>query len=321
MMIKYKLLDQLRDTIRTKHLSIRTEKTYVQWAKRYILYHNKTHPTKLGSYHINQYLTYLAVKKNVAASTQNQALNAIVFMYKHLLRKDVTQIGDYVRAKRSHKIPVVLSKDETQLLFKHLSGVYKLIAGLLYGSGLRIMECMRLRIKDVDFKYRCITVRDGKGQKDRVTILPDKIIPRLKLQIEKAKIIHQQDINDGHGTVYLPFAIERKYKNAGKDWRWQYVFPAPQLSIDPRTRIKRRHHLSENRMQKEMHIAVLKSGLSKTASCHTLRHSFATELLASGYDIRTVQELLGHKNLNTTMIYTHIIKKGGQGVNSPLDIL
>ena len=319
-MTEYKLLDQLRQLIRTKHLSIRTEKTYVQWVKRYILYHNKTHPAKLGSHHINQYLTYLAVKKNVAASTQNQALNAIVFMYKHLLRQNVNQIGDYVRAKRSQKIPVVLSKDETQLLFKHLSGVYKLIAGLLFGSGLRIMECMRLRIKDVDFKYRCITVRDGKGQKDRVTILPDKIVPRLKLQIEKAKIIHQQDVNDGHGAVYLPFAIERKYKNAAKDWRWQYVFPAPQLSIDPRTGIKRRHHLSENRMQKEMHTAVLKSGLSKPASCHTLRHSFATELLASGYDIRTVQELLGHKNLNTTMIYTHIIKKGGHGVKSPLDI-
>jgi integron integrase len=318
-MTEYKLLDQLRQLIRTKHLSIRTEKTYVQWVKRYILYHNKTHPAKLSSHHINQYLTYLAVKKNVAASTQNQALNAIVFMYKHLLRQDVNQIGDYIRAKRSKKIPVVLSKDEAQLVFNHLSGIYKLIAGLLYGSGLRIMECMRLRIKDVDFKYRCITVRDGKGQKDRVTILPDKIVPRLKLQIEKAKIIHQQDINDGHGTVYLPFALERKYKNAGKDWRWQYVFPAPQLSIDPRSGIKRRHHLSENRMQKEMHLAVQKTGLSKPASCHTLRHSFATELLASGYDIRTVQELLGHKNLNTTMIYTHIIKKGGRGVKSPLD--
>jgi integron integrase len=314
-----KLLDQLRELIRTKHLSIRTEKTYVQWVKRYILYNNKTHPAKLGSHHINQYLTYLAVKKNVAASTQNQALNAVIFMYKHLLRQDVNQIGDYVRAKSSQKIPVVLSKDEAQLVFNHLSGIYILIAGLLYGSGLRIMECMRLRIKDVDFKYRCITVRDGKGQKDRVTILPDKIVPRLKLQIEKAKIIHQQDLNDDHGTIYLPFAIERKYKNAGKDWRWQYVFPAPQLSIDPRTGIKRRHHLSENRMQKEMHTAVLKSGLSKPASCHTLRHSFATELLASGYDIRTVQELLGHKNLNTTMIYTHIIKKGGRGVKSPLD--
>jgi integron integrase len=273
----------------------------------------------MGALQINQYLTYLAVKKNVAAATQNQALNAIVFMYKHLLFKEVNQIGDYVRAKRSQKIPVVLSKDEANLLFNNLSGVYKLIAGLLYGSGLRIMECMRLRIKDVDFKYKCMTVRDGKGQKDRVTILSDKIVHRLKLQIEKAKIIHRQDLNDGHGTVYLPFAIERKYKNAGKDWRWQFVFPAPNLSIDPRTGIKRRHHLSENRMQKEMHLAVQKSGIPKPASCHTLRHSFATELLAAGYDIRTVQELLGHKNLNTTMIYTHILKKGGKGVKSPLD--
>jgi integron integrase len=319
-MTEKKLLVQLRELIRTKHLSIRTEKTYVQWAKRYILYHNKTHPAKMGALQINQYLTYLAVKKNVAAATQNQALNAIVFMYKHLLFKEVNQIGDYVRAKRSQKIPVVLSKDEANLLFNHLSGVYKLIAGLLYGSGLRIMECMRLRIKDVDFKYKCITVRDGKGQKDRVTILSDKIVHRLKLQIEKAKIIHRQDLNDGHGTVYLPFAIERKYKNAGKDWRWQFVFPAPNLSIDPRTGIKRRHHLSENRMQKEMHLAVQKSGIPKPASCHTLRHSFATELLAAGYDIRTVQELLGHKNLNTTMIYTHIIKRGGHAVKSPLDI-
>jgi integron integrase len=319
MMTKYKLLNQLRELICTKHLSIRTEKTYVQWAKRYILFHNKTHPAKLKPLHINQFLTYLAVKKNVAASTQNQALNAIVFMYRHLLKKDVNQIGDYVRAKRSQKMPVVLSKDEANLLFGHLSGIYKLIAGLLYGSGLRIMECMRLRIKDIDFKYKCITVRDGKGRKDRITILPDIITHRLKLQIEKAKIIHSQDLNDGNGTIYLPFAIERKYKNAAKDWRWQFVFPAPNLSTDPRTGIKRRHHLSENRMQKEIHEAVLKSGISKPASCHTLRHSFATELLASGYDIRTVQELLGHKNLNTTMKYTHILKKGGYGVKSPLD--
>ncbi len=273
----------------------------------------------MGAEQINQYLTYLAVKKRVAASTQNQALNAIVFMYKHLLGQNTTDIGDYVRAKRSQKIPVVLSKDEVQELFKHLTGVYKLIAGLLYGSGLRIMECMRLRIKDVDFKYKCITVRDGKGQKDRVTMLPDKITRRLKLQIEKAKIIHHQDLNDGVGTIYLPFAIERKYKNAGKDWCWQYVFPAPNLSIDPRTGIKRRHHLSENRMQKEIHKAVIKSGLTKSASCHTLRHSFATHLLENSYDIRTVQELLGHKNLNTTMIYTHILKQGGKGVKSPLD--
>jgi integron integrase len=318
-MTEKRLLDQLRELIRTKHLSIRTEKTYIQWAKRYILYHNKTHPANMGALQINQYLTFLAVKKNVAAATQNQALNAIVFMYKHLIHKEINNIGDYIRAKRSKKIPVVLSKDEVQLLFNHLSGVYKLIAGLLYGSGLRIMECMRLRLKDIDFKYKCITVRDGKGQKDRVTILPDIITYRLRLQIEKAKIIHQQDLNDGHGTIYLPFAIERKYRNAGKDWRWQFVFPAPNLSTDPRTGIKRRHHLSENRMQNEIHQAVLKSGISKPASCHTLRHSFATELLASGYDIRTVQELLGHKNLNTTMIYTHILKKGGFGVKSPLD--
>ncbi len=318
-MSEKKLLDQLRDLIRTKHLSIRTEKTYVQWAKRFILYHNKTHPTRMGAEQINQYLTFLAVKKRVAASTQNQALNAIVFMYKHLLGQKTTDIGDYVRAKRSQKIPVVLSKDEVRELFKHLTGVYKLIAGLLYGSGLRIMECMRLRIKDVDFKYKCITVRDGKGQKDRVTMLPDKITHRLNLQIEKAKIIHHQDLTDGVGTIYLPFAIERKYKNAGKDWRWQYVFPAPNLSIDPRTGIKRRHHLSENRMQKEIHKAVIISGLTKSASCHTLRHSFATHLLENSYDIRTVQELLGHKNLNTTMIYTHILKQGGKGVKSPLD--
>jgi len=319
MMSEKKLLDQLRQLIRTKHLSIRTEKTYVQWAKRYILYHKKTHPAKMGTAHINQFLTFLAVKRNVAASTQNQALNAIVFMYKHLLNQNTTNIGEYVRAKRSQRLPVVLTKDEANELFKHLNGVYKLIAGLLYGSGLRIMECMRLRIKDVDFKYKCITVRDGKGQKDRVTMLPDKITHRLKLQIEKAKIIHHQDINDGISPVYLPFAIERKYKNAGKDWRWQYVFPAPNLAIDPRSGIKRRHHLSENRMQKEIHIALLKSEISKPASCHTLRHSFATQLLDSGYDIRTVQELLGHKNLNTTMIYTHILKKGGKGVKSLLD--
>jgi integron integrase len=314
-----KILDQLRDLMREKHLSIRTAKSYLQWIKRFILFHHKRHPQYLGASDINQYLTFLAVKSQVAAATQNQALNAIVFMYRQLFKRDPMDIGEFIRARKKTRLPLVLSKEEVQQLLNHLSGTPKLIAGLLYGSGLRIMEAVRLRIKDVDFKYMSITVRDGKGQKDRVTMLSEKMILSLKLQIDKARIIHQQDLNDGFGTVYLPFALQRKFKNAASDWRWQYVFPAPALSIDPRTKIKRRHHISENHIQKEVRQAVKKAGLSKPAFCHTLRHSFATHLLENGHEIRTVQDLLGHKDVRTTMIYTHVLRKGGMAVPSPMD--
>jgi integron integrase len=314
-----KLLHQIRDIIRAKHLSIRTEKTYLQWIKRFILYHHKRHPINMGAQEINQYLTYLAVKAKVAASTQNQALNAIIFMYRELFQRESVDVGDFIRAQKTHRLPMVLTRDEINDLFLHLNGIPKIVAGLLYGSGLRIMEGVRLRIKDIDFKYKSITVRDGKGQKDRVTMLPEKIALPIILQIEKAKIIHQQDLDDGFGTVYLPYALQRKYINAAKDWRWQYVFPAPHLSIDPRSGKKQRHHISENHIQRKVRLAVKKAGIAKPASCHTLRHSFATHLLEDGYDIRTVQELLGHKDVRTTMIYTHVLKQGGWAVKSPLD--
>ncbi|MBC8484702.1 MAG: integron integrase [Bacteroidetes bacterium] len=314
-----KLLDQIRDIIRAKHYSIRTEQTYIEWAKRYILFHKKKHPKYLGLKEINDYLTYLAVNANLAAGTQNQALNAIKFMYKEVLHIDLGPVNGFVRAKRPEKIPVVLNKEEINKLFEHLYGTEKLMACLLYGAGLRLMECVRLRIKDVEFSYKQIIVRDGKGNKDRVTILPEKIKDQLKLQIQKVSLIHKQDLADGFGKVYLPYALDRKYKNASTSLGWQYVFPAANRSNDPRAGISRRHHISESLLQKAVRIAVRKAGIVKPASCHTLRHSFATHLLINGYDIRTVQDLLGHKNIKTTMLYTHVLKKGGMSVQSPID--
>jgi integron integrase len=318
-MSEKKFLEQLRDFIRTRHLSLRTEQAYLNWIKRFVLFHNKRHPLTMNAKEINQYLTYLAVNAGVAASTQNQALNAIIFMYKQFFEKDPGDIGNYVRAKRTHKIPMVLSPTEVDAVLSNMGGVYKVMAQLMYGSGLRLMECVRLRIKDADFRYKTICVRDGKGSRDRITILPDKLNTTLKLQIDKVKIIHKQDLRDGFGSVYLPFALEKKYKNAAKSWQWQYVFPASHLSIDPRTGRKQRHHISENMVQKEVRKAVRKSKIAKPASCHTLRHSFATHLLENGTDIRTVQELLGHKDVRTTMIYTHVLKRGAFAVSSPLD--
>lgn len=314
-----KFLEQIRDFIRARHLSLRTEQAYLNWIKRFILFHNKRHPVSMNAREINQYLTYLAVKSNVAASTQNQALNAIMFMYREFLGKEIGDIGNFIRAKRSKKMPVVLSRQEVEKVLSNMNGVYKLMAALMYGSGLRLIECVRLRIKDVDFRYKSINVRDGKGSKDRITVLPDKVVSVLKLQINKVKIIHKQDLQDGYGTVFLPYALDKKYKNAGKSWQWQYIFPASQLSADPRSGVIRRHHISENMVQKEVRRAVRKSSLAKPASCHTFRHSFATHLLENGSDIRTVQELLGHKDLRTTMIYTHVLNRGPLAIHSPLD--
>jgi integron integrase len=314
-----KLLDTLRDTIRQKHLSIRTEKAYIQWVKRFILYHNKQHPLTLGPTHVNQFLTYLAVNLNVAASTQNQALNAIVFLYREIFHMPLKDIGEFVRAKRGQKLPTVLSKDEIKKIFAFLDGTYKVMAGLLYGSGLRLMECVRLRVQDVDFKYHSIIVRDGKGQKDRITTMPRFACEPLKLHLRKIKAIHLQDLNDGYGAVYLPYALKRKFTAAEKEWKWQYVFPAIHLSVDPRSGERRRHHVSESILQKRIRAAIRRAGIEKQASCHTLRHSFATHLLEDGYDIRTVQNLLGHKDVRTTMIYTHVLKLGGLAVRSPAD--
>ena len=314
-----KLLEQIRAFIRARHLSLRTEQVYLQWMKRFILFHHKRHPALMGATEVNQFLTHLAVHAKVAASTQNQALNAIIFMYKQFMQREIGDLGPYIRAKRTEKIPVVLSRQEVRLILNQMQGAYKLMAALMYGSGLRLMECIRLRIKDVDFKYHCLTVRDGKGNKDRITMLPQTLDEPLKIQINKVKNIHKQDLRDGFGSVYLPYALSRKYKSADTAWQWQYVFPASQISFDPRNNVRRRHHISENMVQKEVRKAVLKANLTKPASSHTLRHSFATHLLEKGYDIRTVQELLGHKDVRTTMIYTHVLNRGALAVNSPLD--
>jgi integron integrase len=318
---KPKLLDQLRHAIRLRHYSIRTEEAYVQWAKRFILFHNKRHPRDMGRAEIEAFLTHLAVVGKVAASTQNQALNAIVFLYHHLLGREIGELETVVRAKRPPKLPVVLSVDETKRVLDRLDGVTGLMARLLYGSGLRLMECLRLRVKDVDFEYRQITVREGKGAKDRMTMLPASLIAPLQAHLERVKALHQTDLAAGHGDVYLPFALERKYPNANREWGWQYVFPSVKRSADPRSGLVRRHHAAESVLQRAVKFAVSASGVNKPANCHTFRHSFATHLLANGSDIRTVQELLGHQDVKTTMIYTHVLQRGAGGVKSPLDLV
>ena len=312
------LLDQVRTKIRVLHYSIRTEEAYVQWIRRFINFNNKKHPRDLGKSDIEKFLSYLAVKRNVAGSTQNQALNALLFLYKQVLVIQLPLIDDVVRAKKPVKLPVVLTKQEVKSLFSHLDGKSWLMASLLYGTGLRLMECIRLRVQDLDFEYSQIIVRQGKGNKDRKTMLPDQIIAPLKLQLSGVKTIHEKDINEGYGEVYLPYALERKYTKANKDWRWQYIFPANRRSIDPRSGINRRHHIDEKQLQRAIYSATKMAGILKPVSCHTLRHSFATHLLENGYDIRTVQELLGHSDVKTTMIYTHVLNKGGKGVISPM---
>ena len=321
MNVKPKLLDQVRAKIRLKHYSIRTEQAYVDWIRRYILFHGKRHPQEMGKPEVEQFLSHLAVERNVAASTQNQALSAILFLYKEVLEKNIGWLDDVERAKRPARLPVVLTAAEVRAVLAHLEGRHRLMANLLYGAGLRLMECVRLRVKDLDFEYRQITVRDGKGQKDRLTMLPDALAGPLRTHLADVKILHEQDLQEGFGNVYLPFALERKYPNAGREWGWQYVFPASQRSIDPRSNIERRHHLDEQTLQRAFKNAVRASGVAKPASCHSLRHSFATHLLMAGYDIRTVQELLGHKDVSTTMIYTHVLNRGGKGVVSPLDAI
>lgn len=314
-----KLLDQVRAAIRTRHYSIRTEQAYVQWIRRFILFHNKRHPSTMNIRHVEAFLTHLAVDGKVAAATQNQALNAIVFLYKEVLKTEFGLLQGAVRAKRPERLPVVLPRDEVAQIFAHLDGQDRLMAGLLYGSGLRLMECVRLRVKDVNFTYGQITVRDGKGKKDRVTMLPENLREPLRLHLEKVKILHDQDVREHFGAVYLPYALERKYPNANRDWGWQYVFPAEQRSVDPRSSVERRHHISEQVLQRALRKAVRAANIHKPVTCHTLRHCFATHLLENNYDIRTVQELLGHKDVRTTMIYTHVLNRGGRGVRSPLD--
>lgn len=314
-----KLLDRVRIAIRLKNYSIRTEQAYVNWIERYIRFHNLRHPQEMGVPEIEAFLAHLAVEGNVAASTQNQALSALLFLYKHLLAKELPAKINVLWAKRPERLPTVLTRAEVRQIIDQLSGVHHLMAMLLYGTGMRLMECIRLRVKDVDFGQNLILIRDAKGQKDRVTLLPDRTREPLHRQLAWAKTLHDHALSAGYGMVYLPDALERKYPNANKEWGWQFVFPADKYSVDPRSGIKRRHHYHENSLQKSVKQATRKANIAKHVTCHTFRHSFATHLLEDGYDIRTVQELLGHSNVNTTQIYTHVLNKGPFAVRSPLD--
>jgi integron integrase len=316
-----KLLEQVVAKLRVKHYSMRTEKAYVDWIKRYIWHHGKRHPKDMGVAEVEAFLTHLAVERNVSASTQNQAKSAILYLYKEVLDIDLPWLDNVTRAKAPKRLPVVLTQSEVQAVLSRLDGTMWLIASLLYGSGLRIMEALRLRVKDVDFARREILVREGKGFKDRVTMLPVSLIEPLKSHLLKVQALHMEDLGNGYGAVFMPMALDRKYPNAAKDWAWQYVFPSIKLSVDPRAKIIRRHHADEKTVQRGVKKAVNLAGLTKLATPHTFRHSFATHLLEGGYDIRTVQELLGHSDVATTMIYTHVLNKGGRGVSSPLDVL
>jgi integron integrase len=301
-----------------KHYSVRTEEAYVNWVKRYIFFHDKRHPAEMGAQEVEAFLTHLAVKENVAAATQNQAFSALLFLYRQVLHQDLGSI-DALRAKRPRRLPTVLTKEKTLRLIGCLSGTHQLMAKLLYGSGLRLMDCLRLRVKDLDFERRAIIVRDGKGAQDRVTMLPDSLIPLLQEHLQRVKALYEHDLVRGYGSVYVPDALARKYPNANREWGWQYVFPSSRLSRDPRSGVTRRHHRHESSLQKAVKEAARLAGIVKPVGPHTLRHCFATHLLEAGYDVRTVQELLGHKDVKTTMIYTHVLNRGGLAVRSPLD--
>lgn len=315
------LLDQVRQAIRKRHYSHKTEEAYVGWIKRFILFHNKRSPVEMGEKEIGQYLSFLATDSCVSASTQNQALNGILFLYHEVLGKDIGYVDGVVRAKRSRRLPVVLTREEVKALLSQLDGTERLMATLLYGAGLRLMECCRLRVKDIDFAQNQIVIRAGKGNKDRYSMLPAAVKKPLARHLDRMRSQHQSDLDRGLGRVVLPDALDRKYPNAGKEWGWQWVFPASKYYTVLATREQYRHHLHESVIQKAVKEAVRKAGISKPASCHTLRHSFATHLIEDGYDIRTVQELLGHKDVSTTMIYTHVLNRGGKGVCSPADRL
>ena len=314
-----RLLDRLRHAIRVRHFAIRTEQTYVDWVRRFILFHDKRHPQEMGAAEVEAFLTYLAVERGVAPATQSQAKAALLFLYRELLAVQLPWLDDVVSAKPSRHLPVVLTAREARTLLGEMSGTTGLVAALLYGTGMRLLEGLRLRVKDVEFERRELLVRDGKGAKDRVTVLPESLIQTLQAQLSHARALHQRDLQAGDGAVWLPDALAVKYPRAARAWGWQWVFPSAIRSIDPRTGTERRHHLNEASIQKAVTGAARRAGIDKPCSPHVLRHSFATHMLQDGYDIRTVQELLGHSDVKTTMIYTHVLNRGGRGVLSPLD--
>jgi integron integrase len=314
-----RLLDRMRAEIRVRHYSIRTEQAYVDWARRFILFHNKRHPQEMGAEEVRDFLSYLALERNVSASTQSQAKSALLFLYRDVLRIELPWLEEVISAKKAKRLPVVLTPTEMRRLLNAMSGTMGLAASLLYGTGMRLMEGLRLRVKDVEFERREIIVREGKGNKDRVTMLPENLILPLRAHLEKVKALHERDLEAGLGEVYLPDALARKFPKAARTWGWQFVFPSAVRSTDPRTGIERRHHVYEASVQRAVREAARLAEICKPVTPHILRHSFATHLLQSGYDIRTVQELLGHKDVQTTMIYTHVLNKGGRGVVSPLD--
>jgi len=316
-----RLYDRIVEVLRVRHYSRRTEEAYLHWIRRYIEFHEHQHPRQLAEGDVNRFLTHLAVKEHVAASTQNQALSAVLFLYEHALEQPLDRIEGVVRAHRPKRLPVVLNVDEVSRVMSHLTGDKWLIAMLLYGGGLRLLEALRLRVKDLDFERGEITIREGKGDKDRVTTMPRAVVRPLQEHLRRVQVIHQQDMADGYGRVDLPYALARKYPNANREWCWQFVFPQERRWRNAKTGEQGRHHIDESLFSRSLTAAVRKAGITKRVTSHTFRHSFATHLLANGYDIRTVQELLGHSDVRTTMIYTHVLNRGGRGVRSPADTL
>ncbi|WP_281187145.1 integron integrase [Aquimonas voraii] len=314
-----RLLDQVRARLRRLGRAKRTEQVYVGWIRRFILENGKRHPREMGEPEIEAFLTRLAVEGGVSASTQNQALSALLFLYREVLQQPLDWLNGIQRASKPQRLPVVLTRAQVSSVLGELVGTAWLMASLLYGGGLRLMECVRLRVKDVDFERRELLVRQGKGGKDRRTVLPAALVEPLRAQVEEALRLHRGDLAQGFGAVWLPDALARKYPNAPREPGWQWVFPAPSRSVDPRSGREGRHHIDERRLQRAVHLAVRRAGLTEPASCHTFRHSFATHLIEDGYDIRTVQELLGHSDVSTTQIYTHVLNRGGMAVRSPLD--
>jgi len=314
-----KLLELFREAMRVRHYSKRTEDTYCTWVRRFVYFHKLRHPRDMGEPEINAFLTHLAVKEKVSSSTQNQALSALLFLYRHVIGKEVGDLGDVIRARKPVRLPVVLTREEVKALLAQLSGDKWLMASLMYGAGLRLMECLRLRVQDVDFSRNEILVRDGKGAKDRITMLPESLKKPLGDHLKQVKSVHDKDIAEGLGRVLLPGALDRKYPNAPLEWRWQWIFPQENRWKNTKTGEEGRHHMDESLIQKAVKEAAVHAQLTKRATCHTFRHSFATHLLEGGYDIRTVQELLGHNDVRTTMIYTHVLNRGPSGVRSPVD--